>query len=48
MASKLYHAARATMTEADYFCTVCGERMHEVHCKIICPRCGYTRDCSDP
>ncbi len=29
-------------------CERCGERMQEIHCKIICPRCGYTRDCSDP
>jgi exosome complex RNA-binding protein Csl4 len=29
-------------------CERCGERMRETHCKIICPRCGYTRDCSDP
>jgi len=29
-------------------CNVCGEPMREIHCKIVCPRCGYTRDCSDP
>jgi ribosomal protein L37E len=29
-------------------CERCGEQMQEIHCKIICPRCGYTRDCSDP
>ena len=35
-------------SEPIYLCNVCGERMREIHCKIICPRCGYTRDCSDP
>lgn len=31
-----------------HVCDRCGERMAEHHCKIVCPRCGYTRDCSDP
>lgn len=29
-------------------CWVCGTTMREIHCKLICPHCGYTRDCSDP
>lgn len=29
-------------------CEVCGGTMYERHCKIVCPRCGYVRDCSDP
>ena len=29
-------------------CDICGTRMLERKCKIICPNCGYTRDCSDP
>ena len=29
-------------------CDVCGGPTHELHCKIICRNCGYTRDCSDP
>jgi ribosomal protein L37E len=29
-------------------CERCGERMVENHCKIICPNCGFFRDCSDP
>lgn len=29
-------------------CEVCGGVMFERHCKIVCPRCGYQRDCSDP
>ncbi len=31
-----------------HVCSRCGERMYESHRKIICPRCGYTRDCTDP
>lgn len=29
-------------------CEVCGCRTYGLHCKIICPNCGYRRDCSDP
>jgi glycine/D-amino acid oxidase-like deaminating enzyme len=29
-------------------CDLCGAPMNESHCKIICPNCGYQRDCSDP
>jgi hypothetical protein len=30
-------------------CEVCGGEMHyTASCKLRCPRCGYTRDCSDP
>lgn len=29
-------------------CDVCGAAMFERHCKILCPVCGYQRDCSDP
>ena len=29
-------------------CDVCGGPTYELHCKIICRNCGYTRDCSDP
>ena len=29
-------------------CDVCGGGpVYELHCKIICRNCGYTRDCSD-
>ena len=31
-----------------YMCDVCGTKMVEIHCKLVCPQCGYTRDCSDP
>ena len=29
-------------------CEVCGGRMYGLHCKLVCPNCGYRRDCSDP
>jgi ribosomal protein L32 len=29
-------------------CELCGTVMFDHHCKIICPNCGYKRDCSDP
>jgi hypothetical protein len=30
------------------YCEVCGTEMYGHHCKLICPNCGYRRDCSDP
>lgn len=35
-------------SRSDPACDVCGSPMYEVHCKLICPTCGYKRDCSDP
>jgi hypothetical protein len=29
-------------------CEVCSAEMYGLHCKLICPNCGYRRDCSDP
>ena len=29
-------------------CEVCGAEMYGLHCKLICPNCGFRRDCSDP
>ena len=30
-------------------CELCGFPLFlEHHCKIVCPNCGFTRDCSDP
>jgi hypothetical protein len=37
--------------EPDYpvqVCEVCETEMYGLHCKIVCPNCGYKRDCSDP
>jgi hypothetical protein len=28
-------------------CLLCGAAMYGVHCKLICPNCGYREDCSD-
>ena len=28
-------------------CLRCGEPLLAMHCKIVCPRCGYREDCSD-
>lgn len=33
---------------AEHHCERCGTRMYDHHCKIVCPNCGYKRDCSDP
>ena len=32
----------------EHVCECCGTVMFDHHCKIICPNCGYKRDCSDP
>lgn len=29
-------------------CEFCGSEMYGLHCKLVCPNCGYRRDCSDP
>jgi hypothetical protein len=29
-------------------CDLCASVMVEHHCKLVCPNCGYIRDCSDP
>ena len=29
-------------------CEICNSEMFGLHCKLICPNCGYRRDCSDP
>jgi hypothetical protein len=29
-------------------CEVCSSEMYGLHCKLVCPNCGYRRDCSDP
>jgi len=40
---------RATSGKSyDLTCEICGATMVERSCKIKCPNCGFTRDCSDP
>lgn len=34
--------------EDDSRCWVCGAPTIRIHCKIVCPVCGFRRDCSDP
>jgi hypothetical protein len=29
-------------------CDICGGPMLDRHCRLVCLRCGYERDCSDP
>src|SRR5215207_5461165 len=29
-------------------CEICGSEMYGLHCKLVCPNCGFRRDCSDP
>ena len=36
------------MEEQTFYCDLCGAAMLNLHCKLICERCGYKRDCSDP
>lgn len=38
----------AASNEVTYHCDLCGHPMLDLHCKLICERCGYKRDCSDP
>jgi hypothetical protein len=35
--------------DAPIICEMCGNEMvYTAACKIMCRRCGYKRDCSDP
>lgn len=34
--------------ETEVACDLCGALMYGRHCKLVCPSCGYLRDCSDP
>ena len=40
--------ASETPQPAGEDCEVCGTEMYGLHCKLVCPNCGYRRDCSDP
>jgi Zn finger protein HypA/HybF involved in hydrogenase expression len=43
--SRDFHAAEVPTR---HVCDLCGAEMFDHNCKIICPNCGYKRDCSDP
>lgn len=34
-------------TEAEYLCLICNSPMFGIHCKLVCPNCGYREDCGD-
>ena len=40
--------APADPAEEVFYCDLCGTEMINRHCKLVCPACGYQRDCSDP
>ncbi len=39
---------RLRQVPKEHVCELCGTVMYDHHCKIVCPNCGYKRDCSDP
>lgn len=41
-------ALRKREIPAEHVCELCGTCMYDHNCKIVCPNCGYKRDCSDP
>jgi glycine oxidase len=43
-----FSIGRFVVDVSDPHCDLCGAAMKEFHCRIICPSCGYQRDCSDP
>ena len=43
-----FSIGRFVVAVDDPRCDLCGASMKEWHCRIICPECGYQRDCSDP
>ena len=47
--SRAYRAEGLGMPEISaQRCERCGGEMVDRHCKLVCVRCGYQRDCSDP
>lgn len=38
----------AASSRPTFTCDLCGHVMLDLHCKLVCERCGYKRDCSDP
>jgi len=46
--SSSVRAGPALVTGLEAPCDACGGPTVERHCKVICTRCGHTRDCSDP
>ena len=48
MAGTILKGPPAPSAELAESCDVCGAPTYEIRCKVICNRCGYVRDCSDP
>lgn len=46
--SRQYRAAGIGLPSTTPRCDLCGAPMLDRHCKLVCPSCGYQRDCSDP
>ena len=44
----LFSRVPLTVGANDLTCEICGAQMVQRQCKISCPNCGFTRDCSDP
>ena len=40
--------AREALEPSGEDCEICGSEMYGLHCELVCPNCGYRRDCSDP
>lgn len=38
----------AASTDDAVTCDLCGTSMYSFHCRLVCPNCGFQRDCSDP
>ena len=36
------------MEKEIFHCDICSGEMQEFHCELVCPNCGYRRDCTDP
>ena len=47
-AQDAHHSEAPTDVRDLQECEACGTKMYGLHCKIVCPNCGYKRDCSDP
>ena len=41
-------SANESHERVGFCCDLCGTPMLDLHCKLVCPSCGYQRDCSDP
>lgn len=35
------------LNEKIFYCDICNYPMIQWHCELICPNCGYRRDCTD-